>query len=198
MASKPAPAKDNIIKEEPIKVNKWDGCAVKNSLDDAVKLALQKKFDYQENYALMDGRLAMCSVAVGVAMFAMLWDFLYPFPQSKPVLIICVASYFILMGLLTLYTTFKEKGIFVKATQKDPAGFKPDNMWEASSYIKKYDDKYLLVLTCTDGRTNNVSEASLTKSVACFFDSNGELLQDLVDAEVVKVHNQALAGLKHD
>jgi signal peptidase complex subunit 2 len=31
----------------------------------------------------MDGRLAMCGIAVGVAMFAMLWDFLYPFPQSR-------------------------------------------------------------------------------------------------------------------
>lgn len=31
----------------------------------------------------MDGRLAMCALAVGVAMFALLWDYLYPFPASK-------------------------------------------------------------------------------------------------------------------
>ena len=62
----------------------------------------------------------------------------------------------------------------------------------------RYDDKYQLVLICQDGRTGNTSEASLTKSVASYFDTNGELIQDLVDNDVVKVHNQALSGLKHD
>lgn len=80
----------------------------------------------------MDGRLAMCSVAVGVAMFALLWDYLNPFPKSRQVLIICVISYFIMMALLSLYTTYKEKGIFVVATNKDT-----NLIWEASSYLQK-------------------------------------------------------------
>jgi len=76
-------------------------------------------------------------VAVAVAMFALLWDYLHPFPKSLPILIACVGSYFILMGVLTLYTTYVEKGIFAVARQKDPAGMDPDSKWEAASSMKK-------------------------------------------------------------
>ena len=108
--------------KEAVKVYKWDGTAVKNALDDAVKDVMTNKLPYTENFNLMDGRLIICGIAVGVGMFALLWDFLYPFPMSRTVLIVCVATYFLLMGVLTLYTTYKEKGIFVVVQQKDPAG----------------------------------------------------------------------------
>merc|ERR1719206_1526787 len=41
----------------------------------------------------MDGRLWICGIAVAIAMFGLAWDFLYPFPLSRPVLIICSGSY---------------------------------------------------------------------------------------------------------
>ena len=73
--------------EERTKVNKWDGSAVKNALDDAVRDILIKRLNYVENFKLVDGRLAICSIAVGIAMLALLWDYLYPFPASRSVIV---------------------------------------------------------------------------------------------------------------
>lgn len=42
-----------------------------------------KKLKYMEDYKLIDGRLIICAIAVGAAMFALIWDYLYPFPLSK-------------------------------------------------------------------------------------------------------------------
>merc|ERR1712071_5749 len=182
--------------KELVKVYKWDGTAVKNALGDAVKGVMTGKLPYTENFGLMDGRLVICAIAVGFAMFALLWDFLYPFPLSRPILITCVASYFLLMGVLTLYTTYKEKGIFVVVMQADPAGLDPASRWEAASNMKKYDDVYELSLAFTDGKTGLTREGRITKSVGDFIDENGQVCQDIIEPLVMKLHNSLSTGKK--
>ncbi|XP_033325656.1 signal peptidase complex subunit Spase25 isoform X1 [Megalopta genalis] len=183
---------ENVV----VQINKWDGAAVKNALDDAVKYILIKKYNYLENFALFDGRLVLCAITVTLALIAVLCDYLYPFPASKSALAICVALYFFSTALLSLYTSYKEKGIFVVAIQRDPASFNPDLIWEASSYLKKYDDKYNLILSVKNASTGSVNEASITKSVANFIDVNGVVIPELIESTVASMHDSLTSQRK--
>lgn len=180
---------------EIIRVDKWDGCAVKNALDDAVKTILIEKYNNIEHHRLMDIRLGICLTSVGAAMFALLWDYLHPFPQSKPVLIICVISYFILMGILTAYTTLIEKGIFLEAVNND--GHKTVSKWTVSSDMKRFDDKYTLCLEYSSSPGSKTNEAELSKSVSHWFTEDGDLLSAKFENEVSRLIESLLKDKKN-
>ncbi|KAG4071555.1 hypothetical protein HA402_011709 [Bradysia odoriphaga] len=65
-----------------VKKNKWDGTAVKHAVDDAVKSALLDRPKCSESFALVDGCLLICGLAVGIKLVALAWDHLHPFPES--------------------------------------------------------------------------------------------------------------------
>jgi len=170
-----------------VKVDKWDGTAIKNALDDAAKKVLIENCGYTESHSLMDGRLLICTISVAFAGYALLWDYFHPFPESRPVLIVCVISYFIMMGILTLYTSFKERGIFLVALEKDIARVDPDNVFKLSSQLKRYDDMYLMHLSYENGTTKETKETQFDKSVSNYFDENGTICTDKFEAEMKKL-----------
>ena len=61
---------------------------MKHAIDDAVKNALLERPNCLESFSLIDGRLLVCGLAVGVALLALAWDYQYPFPQSKYVVFV--------------------------------------------------------------------------------------------------------------
>ena len=180
--------------EELVKINKWDGCAVKHALDDAVRNALMDRPNMKEQFGLINTRLVLCSLSVGVAVFAHCWDFKHPFPESRPVLLYSVIGYFILMGILTLHTTLREKGTFAVAVQKDSNG--NQRIWEASSDMKKYHDKYVLMLTMKDSKSSRKN--TMIKSCANFIDVNGIVVDQLVRNEVKHLFNSISADKVKD
>lgn len=184
------------IDDKPVKVDKWDGTALKNSLDDSAKKVLVDKMGFIESHHLMDGRLIICTIAVAFAMFALIWDYLKPFPLSRPILIICVLAYFILMAILTVYTSYREKGIFLVALDKDAAGVDPDNVWTVSSYLKKYDDIYHLIIDYKDGKKRSLRTANFKHSVAKFFDDNGVLSYEIYENELKLLINSLMSEKK--
>lgn len=72
---------------------------------------------------------------------------------------------------------------------RDPTSFNPDFIWEASSYLKKYDDKYNLVLSVRNTATGSANETSITKSVANFIDVNGVVIPELIENIVSSMHD---------
>lgn len=54
---------------------------------------LTEHFSFHEDHKLTDTRLGICTLSVAFALLALGYDYLNPFPASKPVLILCVISY---------------------------------------------------------------------------------------------------------
>ncbi|KAF5394044.1 signal peptidase complex subunit 2, partial [Paragonimus heterotremus] len=144
--------------DEDVVVNRWNATAVKNALDDATK-----KYNLVESHYLFDGRLFLCTISVLIAGFALAWDFFYPHPQSRTVLIVCVISYFILSGIISIYVLYVEKNIFYVAKRPDPTGVDPPDVWQLSSHMNKYDPTYNLSLVVIDGENKKSKSASLKR-----------------------------------
>jgi signal peptidase complex subunit 2 len=124
----------DVKEETETKVEKYDWNAVKNALDDSARKFLVSQTNFEEDHSLMNGRLVISTITVLFSLYGILYDWYHPFPESRTTIIVCVAAYFLSIGVLTLYTAFVEKACFAAATQKNEKG--KANKWKLSSKQK--------------------------------------------------------------
>ncbi|KAF1393435.1 hypothetical protein PFLUV_G00015670 [Perca fluviatilis] len=89
-----------------------------------------------------------------------------------------------MMGVLTLYTSYQEKNIFLVGRS---AVAWTRNTWPPP--------RYTLRVSFIDGKSKKCREAEFTKSVAAFFDDSGTLAMDQFEKCVSQLHD-ALASDK--
>jgi len=192
-----ADAAGDNTSEKPIKVNKWETNAVKNALDDACKKYFKETLNFTEDFKLMDGRLYISFIACLFSGYALIYDWLNPFPKSRSVLILCVIAYFILMGILTFYMQFIERGKFYSGKLVDKTGLDPVSWCSISSKLKKFDDKYNLTLEYNDGTDKTTSSSQkLSNSVGNYFDEDGVLCYDRFTRDLRNIYEQARSNAR--
>lgn len=166
-----------------ITVDKWDAGQVKNVLDETAKQVILQHFKYDESNFLVDIRLFLCALPVVAAFYALIYDFLHPFPESAYVLKTCVYAYIVLIIILTLYSTFIESNTILIAYKNK--GKNTKIKVKLISKMKRFDDQYTLIFE------GPKSTNQWTKSVGNYFDVNGVFVQERFEQDVVKLHKGA-------
>lgn len=167
---------------DALTVDKWDAGQVKNVLDETAKQVFLQTLHYEESNLLVDIRLFLCALPVASAFIALIYDFMYPFPESAHVLNICVYAYIVLMVILTLYSTFVESNTILIGHKKARGG-KKDQV-KLISKMKRFDDIYTLIFERKKPKTS----ASFSKSVGEYFDVNGKFLDVKFQKHVMSLH----------
>jgi len=176
--------------EKPQKIEKWDWNAVKNALDDSTRKWLVSQAGFAEDHKLMNFKLLISTLAVAFAMVALIYDWQNPFPASKMVMLVCVISYFVTVGILTYYISYVEKGCFAAAKQDT------GNQWRVFSKQKRYDPNYEIEVELYNGTTTRTSKFS--NSVSNYFDEDGNIGLEKLHADLCQFFEKFYLQQKKD
>lgn len=105
-----------VEEKDPFTIETGDSVKVKQVLDDATIKAITEG-GYDANYSWENTKLFLMFISCVFAMVAQFFPI--PFPDSRPLLAVCCAAYFIISSVLQFFVTFVDKDtiLFTKAKQ---------------------------------------------------------------------------------
>ncbi|KAM5345338.1 hypothetical protein ACJ41O_011200 [Fusarium nematophilum] len=150
------------------KISVYNLADLKNTSDDAIPNYLNS-LKFRQSHTLTDVRLALGYSAFAIAAACFLWDYKLGFDNTKHFTAAAVAVYTLVNTALTLWITFREKGIIYEGTS--PSGEKIS----ISSSTKKNVPVYNLAITVTDNNSKS-TVLKLSKPFTSWFDQTGQFV----------------------
>eukprot|EP00051_Salpingoeca_urceolata_P028268 m.485962 g.485962 ORF g.485962 m.485962 type:complete len:210 (+) comp24088_c0_seq1:152-781(+) len=176
---------------EVIKLDKWDGSAVKNNLDDVFKQAvIDLHPTFHEDTATTDLKLFLSTLACLFALGGCLYGFLVPHPDSSFVVGLCVIGYFGLVTLITLHQNYMDPGyLLISRDNRDEAEF---NLLELSVVLPRFHTYVSVDLAYTHKNSGETTVVSRKWCIADFIYESGTLAQDRIHDAIQEMKEEVM------
>mmetsp|Transcript_15892 Transcript_15892/g.14377 ORF Transcript_15892/g.14377 Transcript_15892/m.14377 type:complete len:198 (+) Transcript_15892:48-641(+) len=150
---------------EPHVIETGDSVKVKQVFDDSLIDAIVK-YGYEANYSSENLKILLMLLSCIFAMTAQFYPI--PFPQSRPLLGVCCAAYFILSSILQFIITFIDKDIVMKTKVHKGKGI---GLLVRASF-PRFQEYYTVIIQEIDKPKSPVTTGKLY--VGKYFTSKGE------------------------
>jgi len=178
--------------------NPGDTATTKGILDDAVVQSFEDA-GFAEDHRLSNLKLLLGALACAFALIAQFWPSPFaplPFPESRPLLLVCCVLYFLLSFALQLITSFYEQSWDGQDTilyTLPPCDQSPywttlkNHRIKVTTKLPRFSIEYSLVLHVHDGAGKEVDKAEKVLKLTDYFEENGTFHEDFFMDDVEEV-----------
>jgi hypothetical protein len=156
----------------PLKVNKYDGRAVKQLFDDHVIKVIAEEKGYGEDTRLSNVKLVLGLVCSGIALLSHFYPL--PFPKNMPLLIVGTVTYWLLAMVIQIIVTFLE-GDRILSTDETVTARQP---LIVSSTLPRFSDTYTLIITPKYNHGSQQRTLKKETSIAQFIHEDGTFAKE--------------------
>lgn len=177
---------EEVSSENPRTIETGDSVKVKQVFDDSTIECLNEKTEYPVDYGPENIKMILMFVSCLFAMIAQFYPI--PFPESRPLLGVCCAGYFILSGVLQFIITVIDVDLVATTLAKktkDANKFPP--LMIRTRFEKYQEWLYVIIHYASDKNDEKVNDKISTGKmyVGKYFTEEGEFLENIYHRDLI-------------